>query len=337
MLYSYVVALPPLSRSLRLSGYIVCKRIFLLDDIKLRIKKLRMKELNNCFSFRTVGILTTVVVFLFIACGKQGVDIKIDDNGLEYGFYSEHKDSKKAEVGEALNLEMKYFDENDSLLFNSREISENLKLELTKPMHKGGSIEYALAKMHVGDSARFYVVADSFFHKTRKTEIPKTIKKGSKIRFEIKLLSLISKEEVEREHTEMLEKKQAEELSIIDDYVRNQNITTEPTVSGLYYLETKAGTGKKATPQSKVSVHYVGSFLTGEVFDSSVARKEPFEFVLGIGKVIAGWDEGISKMRQGGKAKLIIPSYLAYGEKGWGTLIPAFSTLIFDVELLKVE
>lgn len=96
------------------------------------------------------------------------------------------------------------------------------------------------------------------------------------------------------------------------------------------------GTGDIAVSGSRVVVHYTGRFVDGRVFDSSVTRGEPFQFVLGSGQVIKGWDEGIVGMRVGGKRILTIPPELAYGMTDYGP-IPGGSTLIFEVELLKVE
>ena len=135
--------------------------------------------------------------------------------------------------------------------------------------------------------------------------------------------------------TETDEELRQKEEAELQKYIDDNNITTQPETSGLYYIETKAGTGAQAIAGKTVSVHYTGKLLNGTVFDSSAGRN-PIDFVLGVGQVIPGWDEGIALMKQGGKATLIIPSSLAYGSRGSGS-IPPYSTLVFDVELVYVS
>ena len=108
------------------------------------------------------------------------------------------------------------------------------------------------------------------------------------------------------------------------------------TASGLQYWDITTGTGATAAPGNAVKVHYTGWLADGTKFDSSVDRNQPFEFRLGVGRVIKGWDEGVTGMKVGGKRQLRIPPDLAYGSRGVGS-IPPNSTLIFDVELLEVR
>jgi len=109
------------------------------------------------------------------------------------------------------------------------------------------------------------------------------------------------------------------------------------TKRGLEYSTTKEGTGRDAKPGDLVTVHYVGTLEDGTKFDSSRDTGEPIRFQLGMGKVIKGWDEGISGMKAGERRKLKIPAHLAYGPSGRAPQIPANATLFFDVELMNVE
>lgn len=110
----------------------------------------------------------------------------------------------------------------------------------------------------------------------------------------------------------------------------------DQTDSGLRYKIIQKGSGAQAEKGKSVSVHYEGSLDNGQVFDSSYRRKDPITFNLGIGQVIQGWDEGIALLKEGDKARFVIPSYLGYGERGAGGVIPPNATLVFDVELVKV-
>ena len=123
-----------------------------------------------------------------------------------------------------------------------------------------------------------------------------------------------------------------------------QEKTAMTASTGLQKIDTLPGTGREAEPGLNVSVHYTGWLydaaaegFKGKKFDSSVDRKQPFDFALGAGQVIQGWDEGFAGMKIGGKRTLIIPPEMGYGARGAGGVIPPNTTLIFDVELLDVK
>ncbi|MDR9457350.1 MAG: peptidylprolyl isomerase [Salegentibacter sp.] len=109
------------------------------------------------------------------------------------------------------------------------------------------------------------------------------------------------------------------------------------TESGLRYKIEKEGDGPKAEKGKTVSVHYKGMLADGTVFDSSYKRNQPIDFPLGVGHVIAGWDEGIQLLKVGDQARFVIPSHLGYGDRGAGGVIPANASLVFDVELVAVK
>jgi len=123
---------------------------------------------------------------------------------------------------------------------------------------------------------------------------------------------------------------------VLVSFFTNKNIETTKAQPEVLVEDVVVGGGVEAVSGDRVTVHYTGRFVDGKVFDSSLVRKEPFQFVLGVGQVIKGWDEGIVGMKVGGKRILSIPPEFGYGMKDYGP-IPGGSTLIFEVELLKVD
>ena len=113
--------------------------------------------------------------------------------------------------------------------------------------------------------------------------------------------------------------------------------STTTTDSGLQYRDLIVGTGEAASQGATALVHYTGWLMDGAKFDSSLDRGQPLDFVIGQGRVIAGWEEGVATMKVGGKRELIIPPNLAYGERGAAGVIPPGATLRFEVELVELR
>ena len=128
-----------------------------------------------------------------------------------------------------------------------------------------------------------------------------------------------------------------EELNRKNEEIDSLSKGFEKTSSGLRYQLIQKGSGKQPQKGQVVSVHYKGQLTDGTVFDSSYKRNQPIEFPIGTGQVIPGWDEGIALLKEGDKARFVIPSELAYGNQGAGGVIPPGATLIFDVELVGIQ
>ena len=133
-------------------------------------------------------------------------------------------------------------------------------------------------------------------------------------------------------------------IALVAFIVLRTSSTQEPstsdmttTTSGLQYQDIEIGAGSIAETGDIVSVHYTGWLESGKKFDSSLDRGDPFEFTIGAGEVIKGWEEGITGMKVGGKRRLVIPPDLSYGSSGVSGIIPPNATLIFEVELLTIE
>lgn len=133
------------------------------------------------------------------------------------------------------------------------------------------------------------------------------------------------------------EKRLADQKRLAEEALEKLAAGFQKTESGLRYQIIQKGNGAQAEKGKKVSVHYQGALENGQVFDSSYKRKQPIDFQLGVGQVIEGWDEGIALLKVGDKARFVIPSYLGYGSRGAGGVIPPDATLVFDVELMDVK
>ncbi len=150
-------------------------------------------------------------------------------------------------------------------------------------------------------------------------------------------LSLEDAQKIIQEYLQELTEKKAAEIKAVGQKFleeNKKNANVKETASGLQYVVEKEGTGAQPSATDEVTVHYTGKLLDGTVFDSSVNRGEPATFPLN--RVIPGWTEGVQLMKEGAKYTFFIPSDLAYGPQGVPNAIPPHSTLIFDVELIKV-
>ncbi|HLN53520.1 MAG TPA: FKBP-type peptidyl-prolyl cis-trans isomerase [Lentimicrobium sp.] len=225
-------------------------------------------------------------------------------------------------------------------LHSTYDRGEPLLWEMGKDFDNKGVTE-ALSLMSKGSKATIIVPSSLAFGEQGRGEL---VPPYSTLYYELELTDIVTKAQLEKEKAEKEAKAAAERESAkkeepakIQNYLKTNKITVAPTASGLYYIETKKGTGEQATAGKTVKVHYTGTLIDGKKFDSSLDRNQPFEFVLGKGQVIPGWEEGIAMMKEGGKAKLLIPSKLAYGENGSAPVIPPSAPLVFEVELIDVK
>jgi len=224
-------------------------------------------------------------------------------------------------------------------IFSSYDRGEPMKFEYGKRFDTPG-MEEGIKLLKKGGKAKLVVPSKIGFGEMGRGAI---VPPYSTLVYEVEILDLQSKAEYEKEQAETKKKEQLkletnkkQESMLREKYLKEHKITAKPTASGLIYVEKIRGTGAKAIAGKKVKVHYTGTLLDGTKFDSSRDRNQPFEFELGKGQVIKGWDEGIALMNVGGKATLIVPSSIGYGERDMGT-IPPYSTLVFDVELMEVK
>ncbi len=291
---------------------------------------------------------------------KPQSPLKTLPSGLQYTFIVDKPGGRKPVEGDQIKLKMRTVAVKANMLMydwaqaNKGKVPE---FSMTKPAFKGDVVE-AIALMSEGDSMIVIADADQIF-KNSKNKKPDFVKPGEKLEYQIRLVSVKTKEQFMKEQQAQMEKQMKEQQAkmekelvkqkTIDEaalkaYFTKKNIAPTPSSTGLYYQQTQAGSGDVPPANSMVKMNYTGYLLDGTKFDSNVdtafKHATPFDFKLGTGAVIKGWDEGVAKMKKGEKGTLYIPSWMAYGgtarpggdanPKG----IPANSCLIFDVELL---
>lgn len=265
----------------------------------------------------------------------QNIKYKKSDKGARYSILKSNK-GERIKLNDVVFIQIRYSTEKDSVLFDSWKMGGPITLKVTKPTFKGDLMD-ALTLLTANDSAAFLFNADSMFAKTFNMPRPEFVKPGSDLKFVIKVQRVTTEDVLKADEIKVQKEKDMEEIVLIEKYIADNGLTVQTAASGLKYVISNPGTGAKAEAGKTVKVHYTGKLLNGTKFDSSLDRSEPLEFVLGKGMVIQGWDEGIALLSEGGKALLIIPSKIAYGARGAGGVIPPFTPLTFEVELVSVQ
>jgi len=281
----------------------------------------------------------SIIGFLLLAACNPGKypGFKTTKNGLAYKFYVKSDTGLAPENGKLLGLRMTYGTK-DSIIFNTNVTQDGL---ITLPMSESvypGDIFEGFALMHLGDSAAFMINADSFYLKTvQAKEVPNFIKGNVDLIFNIKLQKIQTQEEAMKDYQDKLNGLQQAEQNILNNYLKTNNITTKPTESGLYFENIKPGVGPLAKDGDLVTVNFAIKLLDGTEIFSTQSSGEPVVFELGKPFDTEGMNQAIRLMKAGGSAHLILPSNLAFGERGRANIIPPFTPLICDVELLKIQ
>jgi len=286
--------------------------------------------IRSIFKILCLGFLSSII----FSCKRTTNGYEQTESGLEYKYLVKKDTSRQVKPKDYMVMNVKYYTENDSLLFSTESFSGKFRMKY-KESSKNGDINEALGMMHVGDSMSFKIDAKTFFTKTRHDSCPKNLI-GTKIRFEIGLLEIQTEKDVQRLKQELSLHQQDKEATLLSDFINQNYPDCKPTKSGLYIIPQKVGKGPSPKAGNKVTVHYIAHFINGEIFTNSYRKNRPFEFTLGKQEVIEGLEEGLLTMKQGGKAIFVIPSKLAYGEEGRRP-VPPNSTIIFEMELLSVK
>ncbi len=274
--------------------------------------------------------------------------------GVEYHFFKHDKTGKKPKpaMGDFASMVLIYETEGDSIIFDSHKKGGDSLGSVTIPVKKtfNGCLEQGIAMMAVGDSAEFKVNIDSLFIKTFHTRgVPPQMKSYKNIVFQVKLLKIQTEKEIMDAQIKAANEVKIKEQKSIAKYLTDSNIHVSPTADSLFILKQTSSTNALVQDGDSVFVTYVGKLLNGNVFDQSADHAGVQGFVNVDGRptlamvynsqsmpLIKGWIEAMGKMHMGDKITILCPSALAYGSRAMGPKIPAYSPLIFDMEMLKV-
>ena len=273
-------------------------------------------------------------MMLFSACTQKYPGYKKTQSGLYYKFHSRNASAQQPKMTDFMKVEMTCY-LHDSLYFDWQGSKHEVFTQLQKPV-LAGDLQEAYAMMHVGDSASFYVKADSvaaLYYEQDPNAVG--LKPEDYFRYEVKLVEVQTEEEFQANIEKMKQTMMAGARKALSDYITANNVTVSPEPSGVYIIPLEKGKGRCPVTGEKVELDFSASLLNGQSVGSTFDSPEKFSFVLGEGFTIQGWEEIVPKMHLGERVKAIIPFDLAYGEHSVGS-IPAYSNLVYEIKLLKI-
>lgn len=265
---------------------------------------------------------------LLAACNSK---METTEEGVSYKIITTDANERTVAKGDMLQLHMVgKAESSDSVVFDSYKNNKPFYIPAEEP-----TLKSLFALLHKGDSVFFKVAADTLYLKSFGAARPPFIKEGEQLLFTLKLINVYNQEElqaeIQRQNQALISKDEAERAEFVQAMGE-----TKKTDSGLAFKTITPGKGKQPKKGDKVQVKYKGMLLNGTVFDESKEGQPDFTFNLGLGQVIQGWDEILGLMKEGEELQVVIPWNLAYGERGSGP-IPPFSTLVFNIQLIKVN
>lgn len=288
-------------------------------------------------------LLSLIFFYLFYSCGNSPYPgYSLTKNGLYYKLIDIGENTKHAKTGDYVTAQITIKSENDSVLYDTRTIGpEGAVTFILPPIEYKKDYREGFLYISEGDSAIFITDAYAFYMRKNKAAIPASIKLESPIKVYTRVLRIRTPEEHSHDmqkEKERIEKGEFEEKKALEKYLADNKITAQAISNGMYYIRIREGSGISPDSGNIALLNYRGTFLNGRCFDFFY-ESQPFEYMVGQkDQLIQGLEIGVRRMREGERAKFIIPSHLAYGSAGSANeIVPPFTTVIYEVELLKVQ
>ena len=272
---------------------------------------------------------------LFMSCSRYPGYKKLTPE-IYYSLKQFGDQGEKAFAGDFITIKLEYRTQNDSIFFSGLR-----KVKLNVPTDDA-SVDHCFMIMGQGDSASFVVPANKFFNNTLKRSLPDFISENEIIKINVRLIEIQSGKEFLKEKKQFLSWSadlSHQENQLLLQFIEEEKPDIQAKPEGFYMISLKNGNGRKVHKGDHIWVHYEGKFLNGKFFDGTYRSKEPVDFIYGEQFVlISGLEHALSYMSEGEKAMIILPSGLAFGEKGddFG-IIPPYTSLIYTLDLVKIE
>jgi FKBP-type peptidyl-prolyl cis-trans isomerase FkpA len=289
------------------------------------------------------GGVACVVLCFFSACGNARFqDFTETKNGLLYKLQDVGEGERRATFGDYITAQIRIKLEDDSVIVDTKAIGVDGAITFILPTIKYlKDYREGYLFLSEGDSASFITDAYTFFIKKNHSLIPKGLQLASIVRVETKVLKIRTPQDYFKETKEKnkkMERGEFYEKGALEKYIADIGVKDQAFANGMYYIKLREGNGITTDSARVALLNYKGFFLNGRCFDSGF-DSQPFEYFFGVeDQLIPGLVIGLRKMHEGEKAKFIIPSHLAFGGSGSASeIVPPFTTVIYEVELIKVQ
>ena len=287
---------------------------------------------------KQTALAILAIALIFSSCKTKPYETTA--KGLKYKIYKS-AGGEKAKLGDIIKFDYVVTNYKDSVMVSSYKMHRPFEGKLLQTAFQ--TLTEGFLMLGKGDSAAFFMPADSML----KGHPDPSLKPGTLVKYTIKMEDVTPAADFEKKMKEEKDKQDAEaklnkdkEPALLADYIKTKAPNAIKTDSGLYYVIEKDGKGPLPKAGDTIVAHYTGTLLNGKEFDSDNGKT--FKFKLGVkpgevGGVIQGWELGFALLKKGTKARLIIPSKLAYGERSFADKIPAYSPLVFEVEVVDFK
>ena len=279
---------------------------------------------------RVILILISLTI-IFTACSKREKVVE-HEKGFKYIAYNRSEYGLSPRVGDIAIFKLKITTPNDSVI----EYTDYMQIQIKQPPHEGGTIDDALMFMNRGDSIAFFLNGATYYTRTLNEAVPDFMSNIELLRFDIMLLDVMNMKKFEEQRRQRLSTGRLEERIFLEEYLEKVSKKRVEIDSMLFWIPQYEGIGKNIKENDIVELHYIAYFIDGKIFSNTYQSNKPFVFSVGDDRILEAFNKTMPHLKSKSKGRIIVPSYLGYGEDGIPDVVPPFSSLVFDIEVINV-